>query len=51
MSYQREICAVYNTVAIDFVGALDSILHAIEIAMDDESISKEKGAIQNDKAK
>jgi len=49
MSRQREICAVQNTVGTDAIGALDCILHAIEIAMAD-AISKEKGAIYNEKA-
>jgi len=48
MSRHREIYAVYNTVGIDEIGALDCILHAIEIVMED-AISKEKGAIHNDK--
>ena len=48
MNHQRRVYAVYNTVETDSGGALDCILHAIERAMD-ESISREKGANQNDK--
>ena len=48
MNRQRDIYAVHSTVGVDAIGALDCILHAIEIAMKDV-ISKEKGAICNEK--
>jgi len=49
MSGKRRIDAVYSTVEVDAFGALDCILHTINIVMEEKFISKEKGANHNDK--